>query len=377
MKNWEGKELQMVSFASPYPPDYGGVIDVFYKIKTLTALGVKIHLHTYAYDQHQPSPVLNQYCASVQYYPRSINSKYLQGMPYIVSSRFNKSLINNVLSKNIPVLLEGLHTAFLLPFLREKNIVHALRLHNVEWLYYRLLAESELSLVKRRYFIEESRRLKDYEQILNKATLITLSARDTKYAEHNFSASKVLEVLPFHEFEGLDVLNGKGDYAIFHGNLSVNENEKAALWLVNEVFSKINFPLVIAGKNPSEKLQRACNVYNHIKLINSPENVKMKALLQNAHVHLLPNSQPTGMKLKWVHALQTARFIVAHPDIAQGFEGKAGIYSALDAKTYIQNITNIQQHIFDSAERTERKEIMGKSWDNVENAEALLKTLIF
>ena len=28
-------ELNIVSFDVPYPPDYGGVIDVFYKIKEL------------------------------------------------------------------------------------------------------------------------------------------------------------------------------------------------------------------------------------------------------------------------------------------------------------------------------------------------------
>ena len=36
------KTLQIVIFDNPCPPDYGGVIDVFYKIKALKALGVRI-----------------------------------------------------------------------------------------------------------------------------------------------------------------------------------------------------------------------------------------------------------------------------------------------------------------------------------------------
>ena len=28
------KELQIVCFDNPYPPDFGGVIDVYYKIKS-------------------------------------------------------------------------------------------------------------------------------------------------------------------------------------------------------------------------------------------------------------------------------------------------------------------------------------------------------
>ena len=34
-KLFKDKEVHIVSFDVPYPPNYGGVIDVFYKIKTL------------------------------------------------------------------------------------------------------------------------------------------------------------------------------------------------------------------------------------------------------------------------------------------------------------------------------------------------------
>ncbi|MEI7802398.1 MAG: mannosyltransferase, partial [Bacteroidota bacterium] len=42
-------QLHIISFNVPYPPDYGGVIDVYYKIKALKEAGVKIHLHCYEY----------------------------------------------------------------------------------------------------------------------------------------------------------------------------------------------------------------------------------------------------------------------------------------------------------------------------------------
>ncbi len=37
--------LHIIAFDIPFPPDYGGVIDVYYKIKTLSEAGVRIHLH--------------------------------------------------------------------------------------------------------------------------------------------------------------------------------------------------------------------------------------------------------------------------------------------------------------------------------------------
>ena len=43
------KHLHIISFDIPYPPNYGGVIDVYYKIRTLHKLGIKIHLHCFEY----------------------------------------------------------------------------------------------------------------------------------------------------------------------------------------------------------------------------------------------------------------------------------------------------------------------------------------
>ena len=37
------KKLHIVSFDVPFPPNYGGVIDVFYKLIELKKLGVEIH----------------------------------------------------------------------------------------------------------------------------------------------------------------------------------------------------------------------------------------------------------------------------------------------------------------------------------------------
>ena len=44
-------QLHIISFDVPYPPDYGGAIDVFYKLKALNQEGVKIHLHCFEYGR--------------------------------------------------------------------------------------------------------------------------------------------------------------------------------------------------------------------------------------------------------------------------------------------------------------------------------------
>ena len=46
-ENGSDMKLNVVSFDIPYPPDYGGVIDIYYKIKALNSAGIKIHLHCF------------------------------------------------------------------------------------------------------------------------------------------------------------------------------------------------------------------------------------------------------------------------------------------------------------------------------------------
>ena len=49
-------KLHVVSFQVPFPPDYGGLIDVYYKLKALKKAGCSIVLHTYRYGvEEQPA----------------------------------------------------------------------------------------------------------------------------------------------------------------------------------------------------------------------------------------------------------------------------------------------------------------------------------
>src|SRR5690606_1545918 len=94
--------LHVVSFDVPFPADYGGVQDVFYKVKVLSELGVKIHLHCFAYGRKQ-APELESLCESVHYYERNTGHKGLSiNLPYIVSSRINQQLINTLREDNHP-----------------------------------------------------------------------------------------------------------------------------------------------------------------------------------------------------------------------------------------------------------------------------------
>ena len=45
------KEIHLIAFNVPYPANYGGVIDVFYKLKALSQNGFKVILLAFKYGR--------------------------------------------------------------------------------------------------------------------------------------------------------------------------------------------------------------------------------------------------------------------------------------------------------------------------------------
>jgi hypothetical protein len=84
------RHLHIISFDIPFPANYGGVIDVFFKAKALAEEGVKVHLHCFEYNR-EPSAHLDKMFHRVYYYKRDISKKHLfKSIPYIVSSRISE-----------------------------------------------------------------------------------------------------------------------------------------------------------------------------------------------------------------------------------------------------------------------------------------------
>ena len=228
------KHLHIVCLDIPYPADYGGVIDLFYKIKSLHQMGVKIHLHCFAKDR-KPQDELNKYCETVHYYQRKANTKsFSLSLPLIVNSRVNEALITNLQKDSYPVILEGIHCTYYLNTGQLNNRKVIVRLHNAEFEYYRQLAIHEKNLFKKLYYLHESKLLKKYEKsIAAKATILAVSQQDADLYKKLFNAPDI-HYLPVFLPHTLAVGKaGKGSFCLYHGNLAINENEEAATWLYN------------------------------------------------------------------------------------------------------------------------------------------------
>lgn len=134
------RRFHVVSLQVPFPPDYGGVIDIYYKLKALKKMGYETWLHTFQYDRSRAEQ-LNEVAARVSYYPRHRSViRQLSHIPYIVSSRHCSKLLDDLLSDNAPILFEGLHCCAFLSDKRLKDRIKLVRTHNIEHEYYKELS---------------------------------------------------------------------------------------------------------------------------------------------------------------------------------------------------------------------------------------------
>lgn len=370
--NSRERHLHIVSFNVPYPPNYGGVIDVFYKIKALSEAGIKVHLHTFHYGREEASS-LDDICHKVSYYPRA---KFYQAIysrvPYIVGSRQSDSLLSNLVEDDHPILFEGLHTCFYLSHPSIKNRLRIVRMHNIEWDYYNSLGKAERNFFRKFYFFSESKKLKQYEEVLKDADIIFgISPNDTEYLSDHFDNVHYLPA--FHSNTLITSKPGRGGYALYHGNLSVQENNQAAMYLTRKIFSGLEYPLKIAGSRPLSTLVKDVNANPNYELIADPDDHKMAELIGQAHINVLPTFQATGIKLKVLNALFNGRFCVVNKEMVAQTGLEDLCYVASSAEEMREMIDSLFDKEFTAEELEKRKEVLVNKFSNSANAQHLIE----
>ena len=367
-------ELHIVSFDIPDPPDYGGVVDVFYRIKALAVLGVKIHLHCFQYGREN-SKLLESICSAVHYYPRKRSPKYLfSKTPFIVDSRKNDKLLENLISKPYPILFEGLHTTAYLAEAELKGRLKIVRAHNVEHDYYKSLAKTEAIPWKKIFFKQEARKLANYEKVLKHADhILAISSKDEAYFSGKYGHT--IKINPFHPIGELSLSDHNEKYAFYHGNLTVSENIEALRYLIQEVFSKMDVPLVVAGKDAERAVHKIAGKKANLRVFSNPDNKKMNELARKAAVHVLPTFQDTGFKIKLLYSLFTVPFVVVNSMMVSGTDLAPFCEIADTPREMAATITKLISAKVESEKLNARSEFLEAHYSNSRNAQKIISLL--
>jgi hypothetical protein len=373
------RHLHIVCLDVPWPPDYGGAIDMMNRIIMLKKAGIRIHLHYFSYNERGTPNELNQYCETISIYERKTGTKgFSLKLPYIISSRINDDLISNLQKDDYPILLEGVHCTGILRSIDTKKRNVVVRMHNEESIYYRELARSEPGLLRKLFFLNESRLLKNYTQHLtDDCVYACVSKKDIKILKEQFHLENVVFIPTFPAWQTVSGQEGIGNLCLYHGNLSVPENEEAAIWLLRKVFTQVRVPFVIAGKKPSKRLEKMAHLCQHTCLVADPSESEMNDLVKKAHINVLPcfNKNVTGIRLKLLHALFEGRHCVVNSAMVEGTGLEPACHTGINANGIASIIAQLYHQPFTQEELLLRKKLLGDTYNNESNAQKFIQYL--
>jgi hypothetical protein len=370
--------LHVVSFDIPYPANYGGVIVIFNQVRALHALGVKVILHCFQYGDRKPQQELEKYCEAVYYYPRSRSLWYqLSFLPFIMRTRQKSALLRRLRKDKYPILFEGMHTAAYVWHKRLRGRQKLVRMHNVEWQYYESLSYLTTDVLEKLYYFIESLKLQRIEPkvVLHADEILTLSFSDQAYYREMKTNTHLIPA--FHPNTAVEIPTGRGEYVLFHGKLSVPDNDKAAQWLIEEVFASIDIPFVIAGMEPSWRLRELADRYDHVSIVENPDETQMINLIKNAHINLLISFQGAGIKLKLLNALFRGRFCIVNDEMVSGMDLKSLCYVRNSPSAIRQTVEALINAPFEQSKIEERRAILETQFSNIENARKLVSIIRF
>jgi hypothetical protein len=236
------------------------------------------------------------------------------------------------------------------------------------------LAQAETDIFKKYYFHNEARKLRRFENILNRAQgIVAISRKDEKYFDAHYQ--NVAFIPAFHPHLDVTSKSGRGDYVLYHGNLSVGENKNAVKYLLDEVFNDLKIPFVIAGLKPDAALERMIEPLPNVSLVANPSDDQLFELINNAQVNVSITFQATGLKLKLLNTLYNGRFCLVNDKMLSGSTLDELCILANDAISLKQQIKRLFKKSFSEKEKERRRKKLDLVYHNGQNVDKLIAML--
>ena len=315
------QHIHIVCFDIPFPATYGGVIDVYYKIKAFAEAGVVIDLHCFYKGELHRYQELERLCRNVYYYPRNMSfRRMLHRLPFAVCSRQSSELLTDLLKDDAPILFEGLVSCALLahPALRKR--AKFFRESNIEHDYYYALFRAARTMRNKLYYLADAIRLRPFESCVRYATAIfAVAHQDEAHFRTCYPEVPTYYIPSFHPDSEVSIPDGTGDYILYHGNLDVSENYNAARIIMCEIAPQLpDVQFVLAGRYNNHLLDDLLSNATNVRMVANPDEETMNSLIHDAQIHLLITEQATGLKLKLLNVLYKGRHIVVNDKMVAG-----------------------------------------------------------
>jgi glycosyltransferase involved in cell wall biosynthesis len=370
--------LHIITFDIPFPPTYGGAIDVFYRLEALAKHHIAITLHCFYKGELRRYTELESLCQTVYYYPRKTTFRQmLHWRPYAVISRKSEQLLNNLLQDNDPILFEGLVTCGLLnhPLLRNRK--KYLRECNIEHHYFYALAKAAHGFGNKLYYFADAIRLKCFEKIVNHANgIFAIAHQDEQYFKQHYPHIPTTYLAASHPNSETDIPDGLGTFILYHGNLDVSENYNAAELIIRGIAAQLpDIQFVIAGRYHNHYMDRLLHDAKNVRFIPNPDDEQMKALIHDAQIHLLITEQATGLKLKLLNVLYKGRHVIANEKMVEGTDVESLCHVASSYNELAKLCRKYMEAPISDEQKQARTQVLDKYYNNNTLCQILIRSI--
>jgi hypothetical protein len=188
--------------------------------------------------------------------------------------------------------------------------------------------------------------------------------------------SSVVYIPAFHGFESISQQHATGTHILYHGDLSIMDNEKCVNSLVDaHVASGIKMKLIVAGRKPSKALNRKLEKLHNVLLEIEPTDEKLESLIKDAHANVVWSSNDSGIKIKLVHALILGKFCIVNEQVVKG--NSLGKYCRVltDKSKLPAALQDVVQQEYNMDFHKIKLNYLNKHFSNKENALKILNLL--
>ncbi|RZJ28406.1 MAG: glycosyltransferase [Flavobacterium sp.] len=363
----EDRRLHIISFDNPYPPVYGGVLDVFFKVRALHKIGFEIYLHCFVDSDRGADDELKKLVKEVHFYRRNKRKsalKLLSPYPFAVHSRYSKDLVANLEKVKAPILFEGQHTTFVTTLHEFPNRKMVLRLHNLEANYYLGQSRSETNHIKKTAYFSEYLKYTFFQKDIAKFDAVLALSRFEFESAKQYNKN-MFYIPVFHGNETVANLSEFGKYAFYHGDLRLADNRRAARFLI-KAFKKIpDYNLLIASGNDGGLTSLIADVPN-VSFVSFENHDELAKLLEDAHINVMLSFQESGTKLKLVNALYNSRFCVINKNMIDDHSVRELCTMAETEQDFVNAVNDLKDKPY--ADTSRRQKVLDAVLNDVENA---------
>lgn len=368
------RSLHIISFDNPFPPRYGGVIDVFYKIKALHSTGISIHLHCYVDEIPIEYDELKSCTSYVYFYKRKLKFlQHFQFKPYSVQSRFSKELINRLNENDFPILFEGLQTTAIINTLKNKSRKLFLRLHNNEAKYYKGIALSEQNYFKKWIYNLEYLKYSQYQKKVFYSFEKIFSLSEIENRESNQISNNSFYIPVFHGNKIVKQFSEFGEFALYHGDLRISDNQRAVAFLISIFRELPEFKFVIVSNSGGEKIEKQIIEANNITFFLAKNQKDLELFFEKAHLHVLYSFQQSGTKVKVINAIFNGRHCLINSVMVDDNRIIELCSVADNREAYKQKIIELMKAPYQS--KSNRYNVLDNVLNDVENAKKMNKMI--